>query len=231
MLSKSQARAFFLAGTGLCSVAFIGLTVDTFRHIPAQTHADALTPEVVHGKDLWDHNNCMGCHTLFGEGAYYAPELTKVYERRGETFIRSMLKDPASMYPGQRQMQKYDFAPDEIDALVSFFKWTASVDLNGFPAKPVLTLPTTPPGAEPSGAVAGNRPVSFNQVCVACHSLDGRGGNVGPVLDHVASRLDADYMRRWLKNPSSIKPGSKMPALGLTDAQVDELVSFLETKK
>lgn len=231
MLSKSQARSFFLAGTGLCSVAFIGLTVDTFTRIPTQTNAEAITAEVVRGKDLWDHNNCMGCHTLFGEGAYYAPELTKVYERRGETFIRAMLKDPASMYPGQRQMRKYDFTPEQIDSLVAFFKWTGSVDLNGFPAKPVLAPPTTPPSAEPSGALAGNRPATFNQICVACHSLDGRGGNVGPVLDHVATRLDADYMRRWIKDPGAVKPGSKMPNLSLTDGQVDELVTFLQTKK
>lgn len=231
MLSKSQARAFFLAGTGLCSVAFVGLTFDSFQRIPAQTHADAITAEVAHGKDLWDHNNCMGCHTLFGEGAYYAPELTKVYERRGATFIRAMLKDPASMYPGQRQMRKYDFSPEQIDALVAFFKWAGSVDLNGFPAKPTLALPSTPPNAEPSGATASARPAAFNQICSACHSLDGRGGNVGPVLDHVATRLDADYLRKWLKNPASVKSDAKMPALGLSDGQVEELVSFLGTKK
>jgi nitric oxide reductase subunit C len=51
----------------------------------------------------------MGCHTLLGEGAYYAPELTKVYERRGPAFIRAMLRDPEAMYPGQRKMQNYDF--------------------------------------------------------------------------------------------------------------------------
>ena len=92
MLSKSAARAFFLTGTLACSAALIGLTVDSFRKIPALTHEDKLTPAVARGKDLWDSNNCMGCHTLLGEGAYYAPELTKVYERRGPMFLASMLK-------------------------------------------------------------------------------------------------------------------------------------------
>ena len=36
MLSKKAARAFFLVGTALCSLVFVGLTVDTFRRIPAQ---------------------------------------------------------------------------------------------------------------------------------------------------------------------------------------------------
>ncbi len=112
MLSKSAAKAFFLGGTALCSTVFLGLTIDTFRQIPARTNAAALTDAVKRGKHLWEDNNCMGCHTLFGEGAYYAPELTKVYERRGPVFIRSMLKDPEAMFPGQRKMVNYHFKDD-----------------------------------------------------------------------------------------------------------------------
>ena len=151
MLSKSAAKAFFLGGTALCGLAFIGLTVDTFGRIPAQTHSDAITPAVARGKDLWDSSNCMGCHTLLGEGAYYAPELTRVYSRRGPEFIRAMLRDPEMMYPGQRRMQRYDFTETEIDDLVAFFEWTDAMDLNGFPAQPVLAMRTPPTGALASG--------------------------------------------------------------------------------
>ena len=80
MLTKSQARAFFLIGTAVTTAVFVGLTVDTFRRIPAQTNAANLTEQVARGKALWERNNCMGCHTILGEGAYYAPELTKVYD-------------------------------------------------------------------------------------------------------------------------------------------------------
>ena len=102
MLSKSAARAFFLLGTIGFSAVFLFLTIDTIRRVPAQTKQQNLTEQVVHGKHLWERNNCMGCHTLLGEGAYYAPELTKVYERRGPEFIKAMLRDPQAMYPGQR---------------------------------------------------------------------------------------------------------------------------------
>src|ERR1700692_3937534 len=110
MLSKSQAKSFFLIGTAVCATAFIGLTLDTFNRIPKQTHAENLTPEVIRGKHLWESNNCMGCHTIMGEGAYYAPELTKVFDRRGEIYIKSMLKDPEAMYPGGRKMTNYHFS-------------------------------------------------------------------------------------------------------------------------
>ena len=83
MLSKSAARMFFLVGTGLCSLSFVLLTVDTFRQIPGQTNEHLLTPAAIRGKHLFDSSNCMGCHTILGEGAYYAPELTRVHSRRG----------------------------------------------------------------------------------------------------------------------------------------------------
>ena len=83
MLSKSAARAFFIGGTVIVSAVFVGLTVDTLGQIPERSNASELTEAAKRGHDLWTDNNCMGCHTLLGEGAYYAPELTKVVDRRG----------------------------------------------------------------------------------------------------------------------------------------------------
>lgn len=226
MLSKSAARAFFLGGTVLCGVAFVALTVDSFAKIPGQTNEAALTPAVERGKDLWDHNNCMGCHTLLGEGAYYAPELTRVYERRGPEFIKAMLRDPESMYPGQRKMRNYGFSPQEIDDLVAFLQWVGTMDLNGFPPRPNLA-PTPPKGV----GVGLAKPQTFTTVCVACHQLGGQGGQVGPALDTVGDKYDEAYLRRWLSDPRSVKPGTKMPKLGLTDAQIDELAPFLAKQK
>jgi nitric oxide reductase subunit C len=223
MLSKSAAKAFFLIGTAISFLAFLGLTYDTFTQIPTRTHADQISPAVARGKQLWDENNCMGCHTLFGEGAYYAPELTKVMERRGEVFVRGMLKDPAAMYPGERQMVQYDFTDAQIDDLVAFLTWIGSVDTNGFPADPPLRQHLAP------AASADGRPLVFQQTCIACHSVGGAGGNVGPALDGVGTRRDADYLTRWLHDPSAVKPEARMPQLGLSDAQVTELVTYLGT--
>ena len=232
MLSKSAARRFFLAGTALCFGAFLLLTLDTLQRIPAQTNQDSMTPSVVRGKHLWDSSNCMGCHTLLGEGAYYAPELTRVHHRRGPTFIAAMLRDPEAMYPGQRRMQKYDFTEDQIADLVSFFEWIGRMDLNGFPPEPELgrvALPTAADGK--SLAEQGNRPQIFNQLCIACHALGGQGGLVGPALDGVGTRLTPDYIQRWLRDPTSVKPDSKMPKLPLTEEVITELVAFLSQQK
>ena len=105
MLSKSAARSFFLIGTALCTAAFLLLTVDTLAQLKDRTHADQLTDSAKRGFKIWTANNCMGCHTILGEGAYYAPELTQVYSRRGPVWIKAFLQDPAAFYPGRRKMR------------------------------------------------------------------------------------------------------------------------------
>jgi len=104
-----------------------------------------------------------------------------------------------------------------------------AVDLNGFPAKADLVPVAVVSG---SNAIATtNRPQVFNQMCVACHTLDGQGGQVGPALDDVGSRKNADDIRAWLHDPQASKPGAKMPKLPLTDEQIGELAAFLSQKK
>jgi len=226
LLSKSAARNFFIGGTAACFAAFILLTIDTLSRIPAQTNQAAMTPAVVRGKHLWDSSNCMGCHTLLGEGAYYAPELTRVYERRGPDFVAAMLRDPEAMYPGQRRMQNYGFDEDQIADLVAFLQWIGQMDLNGFPPQPTLGQVAVAGGGSSIASMA-DRPQVFNLMCVACHSLGGSGGQVGPALDGVGSRLSTDYIQRWLRDPLSVKADSKMPKLPLSEETIVELTAFL----
>ena len=226
MLSKSAARAFFLSGTLLFGAVFIWLTVDTFQRIPAQTNAGDLNESVVRGKHIWEENNCMGCHTLLGEGAYYAPELTRVYDRRGPAFIAAMLKDPEAVYPGQRRMVKYDFNEEQISDMIAFFEWIGRMDLNGFPPEPTIGMV-----AAAIAIPGGERPQVFTQICTACHSLGGVGGTIGPALDGVGDRFDRGYLMRWITDPQAVKPGTLMPKLELTDEQRNEVVIFLSKQR
>lgn len=241
MLSKSLARALFLASTLGFSLLFLGLTVDTIRQVPERSHADQLSPQVIRGKHVWEDNNCMGCHTLLGEGAYYAPELTKVVERRGVEWLRVFLKDPEAMYPGQRRMVKYDFQEGEIDDVIAFLGWIGNIDTNGFPRDPDMApkppapmAPAPAPmaaapdsgGTHPPSALASAPPI-YSQLCQACHAVEGKGGVVGPALDGVGQRFDPVALDAWLKDPQSVKPGTAMPNLGLTDDVRADLVKWL----
>lgn len=232
MLSKSQARLFFVAGTVLFSGVFLYLTVDSIAKVPDQTHEDQLTPEAIHGKHLFDENNCMGCHTILGEGAYYAPELTKVYDRRGPEWIKTFIKDPEAMYPNQRKMVKYNFSEQELDDIVAFFKWIGEMDLNGFPADPDPRLAPAPAkNTQTTSASNAKAPPMFSQLCTSCHSLNGQGGNVGPSLDGVGTRRDEAWLDTWLKNPAAVKPGTTMPKITMSDQERLEMAQFLTAQK
>ncbi|MBP9886978.1 MAG: c-type cytochrome [Leptospiraceae bacterium] len=226
MLSKSQAKLFFIAGTLLFTVLLLILTVDTLRQIPTQTREANLSEEVKRGKLLWEKNNCMGCHTIMGEGAYYAPELTKVYERRGPEWMKVFIQDPQAMFPGERKMVKYGFTDSEIDDLIAFFKWIGEIDLNGFPAKPTLTLVINSPSVNSNKSDVA-QPAKFQALCTACHSVSGKGGNVGPALDGVGKKYNSEYLHKWLSNPAEVKPGTAMPKLPLTEEELNELVKYL----
>lgn len=132
MLSKKQARAFFLGGTVVTFLVFIGLTVYSLGEAQDQTNIENMTESVVRGKVIWEQNNCMGCHTLMGEGGYYAPELTKVYDRKGANYIKTVVMSKTPWAPNGRKMVAYAMSEDEANDVVEFFKWIGEIDLNGF---------------------------------------------------------------------------------------------------
>ncbi len=132
MLSKKQARAFFLGGTLVTFLIFIGLTVFSLSKAQDQTHKENLSESAIRGKYLWEANNCMGCHTLLGEGGYYAPELTKVIERRGEGYVKAVLMSKTPWKVTGRQMVAYGMTDTEANDMIEFFKWIGNIDLNGF---------------------------------------------------------------------------------------------------
>jgi cytochrome c oxidase subunit 2 len=95
------------------------------------------------------------------------------------------------------------------------------------------------PAAEDANAIAGRRSFEGN-ACMNCHRVDGTSadGRFGPDLTHLMSRATIaagaakntpDNLRLWIQDPSAIKPGSLMPAMKLSDADLDAVVSYMET--
>ena len=65
--------------------------------------------------------------------------------------------------------------------------------------------------------------------CRACHSLGGKDGRIGPVLDRAGFMSNADWLYRWVKTTQAIDPHTKMPTLGLSDKEALALVAYLKT--
>lgn len=152
-MNKRQTRLFAIVASAVSALAFLGMTLDSHRQFDRLTNADAITPAVTLGKDVWHNNNCINCHTLFGEGAYYAPDLTKITKLRGETYLKAYLKDPSKFYDEKRHrrlMPKQDLSDQDIAGLIAFLDWVSNVDNQGWPPRPILVTGAALPGADRS---------------------------------------------------------------------------------
>ena len=83
-LTKSAARNIFYGGSLFFFLLFAGLTAHTHWYMVNVSTAHAeLTDSVKHGKHVWEKHSCINCHSILGEGAYFAPELGNVWTRYG----------------------------------------------------------------------------------------------------------------------------------------------------
>ena len=122
-------------------VPVIGPVMPLFGTVLSAEDARAL---VDLGKVTTQAKNCMNCHTLLGNGAYYAPDLTKAWldpawgnEASRETMMLNFLQDPnryARTYGTNRRMPNLGISEPEARGIIAFLKWMSSIDTNGFPA-------------------------------------------------------------------------------------------------
>ncbi|MFL5382562.1 MAG: cytochrome c oxidase subunit II [Longimicrobiaceae bacterium] len=99
------------------------------------------------------------------------------------------------------------------------------------------------PAVEPlpgDSAVALGKQLVTQGACAGCHAIEGTPmvQRIGPNLTHFGRRRtlaagilenDAESLRRWLRNPPEVKPGSKMPNLNLTEQQITYIIAYLQS--
>ena len=201
-MTKRHTRMFFVGGTLLFAAIFLGMTVDSHRQFWKLTNAERITPAVSAGKDVWHRKNCVNCHTLLGEGAYYAPDLTKIAQQRGEAYLRAFLKDPSQFYSekvNRRLMPNPRLNEAEITQVIAFLDWVSRIDNGGWPPRPLLVSSGQIRGAEiaePPTLAASNQPVAMGEAlfrhtppgCFACHSTAPGIKLVGPSLGGIGTR-------------------------------------------
>lgn len=141
-LTKSAARNIFYGGSGFFLLVYIALTVHSHIYI-VQTSTDGpgLTESVVRGKHVWERHSCINCHSLLGEGAYFAPEVGNVWVRYGgrdnpdaaRAGLKAWMKAQPTGVPGRRQMPQFHLNEQELDDLIDFLEWTSRIDTQGWP--------------------------------------------------------------------------------------------------
>ena len=231
-MTKRGTRLFFIVCTLVSALAFIGLTIDSHRQFPALTHSAAIDASVIAGKAVWHRNNCINCHTLLGEGAYFAPDLTQITAQRGAGYLRAFLQDPSKFYSqaqDRRLMPNLRLTDQDITNLIAFLSWVSRIDTQGWPPRPILVKGSAIPGAligAPPPAAASTDPVELGRVlfnttppgCAACHSIAPGTNIVGPSLAgiagtaaarmksgdyHGAARNAAAYIRESIVDPNA----------------------------
>lgn len=214
----TASRSVLSVLTIISAILFLGMTVDTLRRMPARTHSDQISDQVVEGKRLWQHYDCNDCHTILGIGGYYAPDVTKTYTVRGDAWLRQFLKNPAAMYPTGRQMPNFHLNDAQVGSLVTYLKWVSDVDTNGWPPAPQGVARQEP----------GGHRIFLAQHCNTCHSIQGSGGTLAPDLTHEGSRQTQAWILDQLNDPRGHKADSIMPSFAqLPRAEKDELAEYL----
>ena len=195
-------------------VRYPGTSVVTANeiHIPVRTRVNVLTntADVLH--------------------SFWVPELNRKIDLVNARTNRVLLyADKPGVYRGQCAelcgLQHTHMAFEVIAEPQDRFRaWLANM------AKPAAA-PATPTARQ-------GQQVFLTHQCASCHTIAGTPahGRIGPDLTHVASRrtlaaLTIPNTRRelakWIHDPQRIKPGNKMPALGLSDAEVDAVADYL----
>lgn len=134
--TKSMARNIFYGGSVFFILLFLALTFNTAGKLPQRDQRASITEQVALGKKVWERNDCIGCHTLLGEGAYFAPELGNVYKRFGNSTeaIKAFIAGrPKEGIPGRRSMPQFNLSPEELEAVAQFLKYASEINTENWP--------------------------------------------------------------------------------------------------
>ena len=142
ILTKSRARNIFYGGSLFFIVVFVAMTIHSHRYVVEKSTAGLpLTDAVILGKEVWERHSCINCHTLHGEGAYFAPEVGNVMTRWGVLddpegafeILDAWMKAQPSGTPVRRQMPYFEITEEEMRGLADFLRWADQTDTQNWP--------------------------------------------------------------------------------------------------
>ena len=173
------------------------------------------SPQLTRGQTVFDESGCIGCHKLHGTGGIIGPELDKVGANRSPEWLLAHFKNPSAATPGSA-MPPIKASDVDLQALTLYVLSFTGEPLNAY----YVSMKTIP------GVSAGRR-LFQEKGCQDCHSLAGKGGNIGPSLDELAKRHEPPWIIAHFRNPQAVSPGTVMPQFNLTEQETRALTEFL----
>ena len=180
------------------------------------------------GHRLLKQYNCQGCHLVQNRGGqlidvigapeYAPPNLNTQGRKVNPDWLLSFFNNPGIIRPNlQVKMPSFHQIPDDDwDAIIAYFK---HVDNEKISYRSNLVV-----DEKSMDFKAGAKLHEFGQ-CNSCHFYGeefptGDAPTWAPNLAMTKERLNPDWVREWLYNPSDIMPGTKMPAPYLPDSEL-----------
>jgi cytochrome c1 len=188
------------------------------------------TPQLNQGRNLLSRYGCLHCHTVkLPDGSTMKatddpPALSHVADKTSREWIYAWLKDPQA-YAATASMPNFKLTDDDARD-ISAFLIANSTPIAGD------TLTISQKAATDPAAGASLYGESF---CASCHAVQNAagnlvGGDIGPELTRVGSKVKPEWLQGWLKNPRAYDPKTEMPHYRFTDSQLATLSGFLQAK-
>ncbi|MEK6570778.1 MAG: c-type cytochrome [Bacteroidota bacterium] len=202
------------------------------------------TEEVRRGEKLLNEYGCLGCHDPVGQeavGGKVGADLTffgdkpienidfgdvRDVPRTKEAWVQAKLQNPRVFSTERIQLKMPDFGltAGEARALTTI--------LLGFteehPPDPVVRKREAESNYSPPGDF-GRLVTELN--CLTCHKINGRGGTLAPDLSYQGSRANAEWMKKFLRNPTTLRPtlAARMPKFNLPEQEIEIIVNYMKT--
>ncbi|PYT56950.1 MAG: hypothetical protein DMG35_21180, partial [Acidobacteria bacterium] len=207
------------------------------------------TPQLTRGRWLLAELNCQGCHKLPGveRPAMLGPDLSSIGTKVSREWIYKWLKEPRTIldkdgnvtvngYETEEEprMPKFRLTEDELRALTAYL----SVQ-NAKPLVPYKISPTVVAAWSKNPELISQGELRFRQMfCSTCHSLAVTragetkliGGDIGPELTKVGSKVNPDWLIAWLRDPEAYLPHTRMPRYGWSDEDLYKVTQYITTK-
>jgi mono/diheme cytochrome c family protein len=171
------------------------------------------------GRTLVHRRNCVGCHIIEGDGGDFLklvadpslgpPLLTPEGARVQPDWLYAFIRGPITIRPWLSvRMPTFGLDDQNLNQVIGYFG-SISNTIGPFQTHEVVRTALT-------NETVGKR--MFEQLkCQQCHVLgtipkDQPTSNLAPDLRMAPERLNPDWVLDWLKKPSDILPGTRMPA-------------------
>jgi len=207
------------------------VSIPSKRYEVAPEHKELFNPKDGFGV-LERRYRCLSCHSIRGSGDRRASDLTYEGSRVNREWLYHYLNTPYSMRRTLTiAMPIFHFDDKDARFMTEYIS---------------LVLADAQLGAdwerERNRADADRGKALFDSKgCIACHQLNGKGGDVGPSLTTqvpefpqgtwVGDKLQGRWIYQWLRNPQSLVPDTLEPNLGLSDQEVLDLTAYLLSLK